>query len=355
MDIPYDKPATPYGVGGAQAAVPGASAAEVTATAQRAAGTMGGAPAAPAAGNVPFYNRPIAVPSWLKTAGGFGVRVMGPLGAAAGLTPIVKSAFENYAKAWTGGEGSSMAPDPAKPAATATAPAAAAPVADPALVGPDQETTGAANLRTANAAGFGAQSVGETALATGLTPRGTGGVRNEKTGRVTGITPAGFGARAADPNASVGPGAVYDNASAAGVMVGGGMRLKQIAGDNALHMAGAKLMLDQVVKGAEAQKNQAQAGNFGMRTTAAIEHLRANPGDYAAAGAIAAGRQPAAKNVFLPTMSADKVDVGNTGTGKINRVTVPAQVTESDIQKTMASNKLTREQVMKRLRDEGRM
>lgn len=343
MDIPFEGQFNGYGVGGAQpATAPAASGfdAEVSARAAQLR-TPASAPVAPSA---PVTGAPsrFPVPAWLKTAGGFGVRALGPIAAGAALGPVVQAAFEGGANLLAN-KGSDMSPNPARLNAAAPV-AAAAPAVESMPLGDDQVTMGQKNLATAMSPAFAQPATPKNAAVPAV---GTGFITNNQTGATTNIDSRGTGFGAAPRD--------YTGGNAAASFFQAGAHIRNIANNNAQEIARGNLGLKTLTGIAEAQKNTAQAGNFGVRTLAAQEHLKANPGDYAGAGAVAAGRAVPGKNVFMPTMSADKVDVGDTRTGGIHRVTVPAQINETDIQSTMKSRGMTREQVIKRLKDEGRM
>lgn len=342
--IPFDAPFGGYGVGpaptGAATANPASYADEVRArVAQLHAPAAGGAPAPTPAAAVtgaqpaPFYQRPVNVPSWLKTAGGFGMRVLRGAGVVGGVAtaaeyggPLLEFGAKAAANAYVGA-GSNMNPNPAVQAAQP--PATPAPAAEPALVGADQATMGANNLRVASQPGFGVAAAPSN---TAVPPRGTGFITNEQTGVTTNIDARGAAPAAAD----------YTPRSAAGRFFQAGAKIKQISGDNAQNLAGARLLLDSITKGAEANKNNAQAGNFGVRTQAAVEHLKTNPGDFAGAGAIASGRSAGAGNFVestttLPGKNGEISLIDKRG-GTVTKVLPSQRVTTANIDAYLRDN-----------------
>lgn len=186
---------------------------------------------------------------------------------------------------------------------------------------------------------------------TAVPPSGTGGFVNNATGAVTNLD-----TRVAGPGAEAGG---FVNRAAPGSLAsffGAAMNQKQIAATETRDLAKAKLAQEFALKLPGAMKDTAEAGNVSLRSQAAQAHLAANPGDYAGAAGIASGRiQPGDKHVFLPTMDGNKVDVGNKATGAIQRKTPLPQINEADILQTMKNNKMTREQVLARLKAEGKM
>lgn len=348
MDIPFEGQFNGYGVNpGAQAAAP---AVDASAAANRAArvGKFGAATVdameaagrAPANMSAPNLVTPptatgvsaaprFAVPSWLKTAGGFGAKLMRGFGVAGGLSaaaeyggPLLESAFKFGADKIAGATGSNMSPNPAVQAAQpAVAPVAAAPA--PHVSQWDENMgevdVGQKNLVTAMAPGFGAPTIAANALSTGVTPPGTGGVRNNQTGQVTGIAPSGYGAA---------PARDYTGGNAAASFFQAGAFLKNTADDNALAIARAKANSDAQAKGAEAGKHIAETRNLGIRSLAGVE--LAKTGDYGAAAAAAGGRSAGTGNVFHematapPDVRTGALSILNGRTGAITK-TVPTQ------------------------------
>lgn len=354
MDIPYDRPFGGYGVGvEAPPASPGSYADEVRARIKQihAPGATG-APTPPplAAGTAnagAFYNRPIPVPSWLKTAGGFGAKVLragGVVGGIAAASEYGGRALEfganAAANAYAAG-GSDMRPNPAVQAAQPAAPLPA-PAAEPLPTGPDQVSMGAANLRTAMSPAFANPATPEN---TAVPARGTGFIQNNQTGATTYIDSR----RAAAP-ASVD----YTGGNPAAAFFQAGARIKQISGDNAQNLAGAKLMLDTAVKGAEAGKHTAEARNLGIRGVLA-ERL-AEQGDFAGAAAASGGRAAPARSVLEPSMNPDPASpriVMDARTGKIQQKIAPPANIEEHIKADMAAKKLTRAQALQAYKDKG--
>lgn len=184
----------------------------------------------------------------------------------------------------------------------------------------------------------------------------------------TGMPVSGMGAIKVGSNPAIsvgaataapGPDAVAGFNAAPGSLAsfyGAGMNQKHEAAQGANQLAYSKLYNELLMKSSGMAKDSAEAANINARTKAAEEHLKKAPGDYATAGAIAAGRSvPGDSYVFRPTMDAGKIDVGDTRTGAVQRVAPKPQINEVDIAKTMQANKMTREQVVARLKAEGKM
>jgi hypothetical protein len=169
---------------------------------------------------------------------------------------------------------------------------------------------------------------------------GTGAIMNSRTGVVTNLDSRGAEPEPAAPRT----GRTANGLPDVGGFFGATAHLRQIAQDNALKTARAKMQLEYGNKAAQGAHYEAQATNENLRTAAAAAHLRAYPGDFAMAASIASGRiQPPDQKVFLPTMDQGKVDVGDRRSGAIERVSVQPRPTENDILADMkAINKATK-------------
>ncbi|MDZ4221828.1 MAG: hypothetical protein U1C18_03040, partial [Patescibacteria group bacterium] len=226
------------------------------------------------------------VPSWLKTAGGFGMKALragGVLGAAAATVPYaaegLKSLSEWAAGKWTQGEGSDMS----RPAGFGAAPAPTAASAAPPVVGApaetDQAAMGQANLRAAVSPQFAQPATPES---TAVPPPGTGFIRNNETGAVTYLD-----ARGAAPAPQR-----YVPRTAAGLFMQASDTLRQKTGQSLQQNAVNKWMLTAATQGAAADKNLAEAGIAQGKIDLARAYLKANPNDFPGAAAVLAGRSP---------------------------------------------------------------
>lgn len=356
MDIPFEGQFNGYGVNpGAQAAAP---AVDATAAANRAArvGKFGAATvdAMEAAGRAPanmaapnLVTPPtatgvsaaprFAVPSWLKTAGGFGAKLMRGFGVAGGLSaaaeyggPLLESAFKFGADKIAGATGSNMSPNPAVQAAQ-PAPVAA-PVAEIAPVGDDQVAMGQKNLATAMQPGFGGTATPDNTAVPAL---GTGFIKNNQTGAVTQIDSRGKGYGAAPVRDYTGgsPAASFFQASAF---------LKNNADNNALAIAQAKAGSDAVAKGAEAASHIATAENLRARNAVGAKMLAS--GDLAGAAGAFGGRGVGSGNVFhesttsLPGKNGEITTV-NARTNEVTRVTPKQPITMAEAIASAKKNK----------------
>lgn len=153
---------------------------------------------------------------------------------------------------------------------------------------------------------------------TGVPTFGTGAMVNNRTGAVT-----NFDSRAAIAAAPTAPAATsggWVGAFARGH--GAALEMKQVANDNTRKANAAKIGMEYNLKLPGALKDAAEAQNVAARTAAADAHLKANPGDFAGAGAIAAGRTPAG-DVYsgYPGIDGKTIDVLSKRTGAVQKVT----------------------------------
>lgn len=185
-------------------------------------------------------------------------------------------------------------------------------------------------------------------------PRGTGFIRNNTTGAVTNI----------DSRAS--PEFLAANAPASTRAPQGFtealLNLKQITGDNALKVTQSKAAAADLAARGTAARGAAALQTSDLSARLAAAHLQANPGDIAGASAILHGRSQGGTAPFrestttLPDVKTGAITTIDARTGKAQRVIpTPPVPTEADIQATMKSNKMSREQVIARLKQEGRM
>ena len=173
---------------------------------------------------------------------------------------------------------------------------------------------------------------------------GMGAFRNNRTGVVTNLDtrdPAGFGAA---------PGAPAGYADLMG---------RAFAGKMQMQMEGNRQKAEQALalKSPEAFKNMAEAQAVQMRVTEA-QRAKARGASEAEIASILAGRNVGVvSDAFTsqPTLDPNKIDVTNKHTGEVKRITPMPQITEADIQHTMQINKMSRDQVVARLKLEGKM
>jgi hypothetical protein len=115
-----------------------------------------------------------------------------------------------------------------------------------------------------------------------------------------------------------------------------------------------KLLVEAGAKGASATEALAKSENERMRTQAALQHLRDNPGDYAGAAAVSAGRsQGMGANTFMPSTTGNDVIIGNRRTGASEIQTPTRFVTEANISATMTARKMTRAQAIAAYKQQG--
>lgn len=282
-------------------------------------GEAAAAAPAPAAGSTPFYNKPISVPQGVKTLARKGLGVLGrATPAAAAITSVVpgaellKSLSEAAANAYVG-----------KPGVVATV--------------------------DRGAAGFGAKPKPVAAPGAGAaTPDLTPDQREAalEVGRIQAQREA---------NAQLAMQPAYAPRTAVGGFYGAAMGLKQISGDNALNTSRSKLLLDAITKGAAARKDTAEADLLGVRGSE-VARARAAGASPSEISAIASGRSTGPVFTGIPNLTGgvDVLQTRGAGAGAVRRVTPKADIAEADIQATMTANKMTREQVLARLRAEGR-
>lgn len=342
-------------------------------------------PAAPKLGAVP------AQPSMpARFAAAFKRRLGDAIGAVA-HNPIANAAGEFASTYW---DGNGMMP--AASAASAPKPVATTPLTD-------QPDYAAGFTPPAAAPALGAMPAVAPMTAagirgTGVPTPGTGAFVNNRTGAVTNLDTREVGPNAGpmvdaatyDRMRGFAPRSVsadrYNPTTAAGSFFQAGADMKTRANTEAAQLTNAKLLYD-VAKtqgtnrvtmrgqdltadtaraklGAEAGLRTAQtlehgakAENEATRTAAAQAYLRANPGDYAGAAGIASGRPlPTDKFGAMPSMTGNDVITYDKSGKNPPRIQTPLRpVSEADIQTTMKNNKMTREQVLARLKYEGKM
>jgi hypothetical protein len=171
-------------------------------------------------------------------------------------------------------------------------------------------------------------------------------VRNNTTGALTAVS---------GPEVPITRGR-YQPATAAGGFFQAIAGLKNIAGDNTSKRANTKLLIDQITKGASASRDRSEGTLADIRATLAGEILKKG-GTPAEAAAATTGRSAGASNAyeFIPGLDPSKINVGDKRTGIVTTRTAQPPVTEQAIADTMKARKMTREQVLARLKAEGRM
>ena len=142
--------------------------------------------------------------------------------------------------------------------------------------------------------------------------------------------------------------------------IGAALRLKQVVGDNTLKVAQAKADATALAARGTAARGVAALLTAQNSEAAAAEHLRLNPGDYRGARAVAAGRAEGGTPFRESTTSMPgkdgRINIIDARTGAVQAVIPKAPPpSEADIQATAKANKMTREQVIARLKQEGRM
>lgn len=299
------------------------------------------APAALPSRALPWYNRPLPIPPWLSKIGR-GARVLGrgagPVGVGLLAAEAGKFGLETMANIVAGkptvegtverGRAGFGAIEPAAVAPATVAPAAAV----PATVAPARPALDAEQI------------LGERYF---QPPSGTGAIR-------FGRRPA----RVIDTRTSPETTPSYAGPRGVGGFVGDLLRLKQISGASALRTARARAASADLAARGTAARGAAALQTSELSAQLAAEYLRANPGDVAGAAAVLHGRsEGAGDNVFFPGIGPqDPTIVGSRRTGAVKKVIpTPPAPTEADIQATMKANKLSREQVIARLKQEGRM
>lgn len=167
-------------------------------------------------------------------------------------------------------------------------------------------------------------------------------------------TPGNVGAaQAIYAPGEAGPGAVSVSAPGrrglpdVGAFFGATAHLRNIAQDNALKAAAAKVQLEYGPKAATAENER-------LRTQLAIQHLLENPGDTAGAAAVAAGRsQGVGAYSTIPSITGNDVITTNRRTGEANIQTPKRFATEQHVSADMANRKMTRAQVISAYEKQG--
>ena len=181
---------------------------------------------------------------------------------------------------------------------------------------------------------------------------GTGAIRNNRTGVVTTI----------DSRDTGGSGTVIDNATGAvsradgsvGSYLGAVMNQRRAAQTRAERLATEKLRVEGLGKGATAAHSVAQANREALQTAAARAHLEQNPGDFAGAAAVAAGRVlPRDVYTTLPSTTGNDVITTNRASGAVEIVTPKRYVSEDNITASMTARKLTRAQAIAAYKAQG--
>lgn len=173
---------------------------------------------------------------------------------------------------------------------------------------------------------------------------GTGAFMNNSTGAVTNLD-----TRPTGPEAPVYP--QYPMGSWANGM---GALMNIHREQAAASGAAAKYKIDTEF-GAGSDK-QASANKTRAETASIMERQRlaaAEPDPIKRAAILAGHTPPVDQHVFLPTMDANKVDVGTKATGAVQRVTVQPKLTEENIQASMKGQKMSREQVLAAYKTKG--
>ena len=266
----------------------------------------------------PFYKRPIQIPEGLKSAGRGAMKLLGrgagPLAVAGSVLPaaeLLKAASEAAANAYVG------PPSVQATVARGRAGYGAAPKPAPTLeAGPAAAPAQTEDQRAA------ALEVGRLQAAREALVQAA----------QVGTTPGNF----------------------AGQFTGAVLGLKAETGRAVQQTARDKLMQDLFTKLPGMRKSDAETTNLQSRQALAAA-ARASGASAAEVSAILAGRATGDRFSGFPTMTGDQIDVLNWGTGAVQRVKSKVQVFEGDIQATMKANKLTREQVLTRLKEEGRL
>jgi len=266
----------------------------------------------------PFYKRPIQIPEGLKSAGRGAMKLLGrgagPLAVAGSVLPaaeLLKAASEAAANAYVG------PPSVQATVARGRAGYGAAPKPAPTLeAGPAAAPAQTEDQRAA------ALEVGRLQAAREALVQAA----------QVGTTPGNF----------------------AGQFTGAVLGLKAETGRAVQQTARDKLMQDLFTKLPGMRKSDAETTNLQSRQALAAA-ARASGASAAEVSAILAGRATGDRFSGFPTMTGDQIDVLNRGTGAVQRVKPKVQVSEGDIQATMKANKLTREQVLTRLKEEGRL
>lgn len=141
-----------------------------------------------------------------------------------------------------------------------------------------------------------------------------------------------------------------------GSYVGALMNQRQRGLTEERNLAKRKLEVDAIGKGATAAAAAAKAQQDAFTTQAAQEHLRRNPGDYAGAAAVAAGRvlpRDTFSVPFPPLSETGPVTVLNKGTGALEKRQPAQYVTEANINASMAARRMTRAQAIEAYRAQG--
>lgn len=324
--------------------------------------------AAPAAGSTPFYNRPIAVPSWLKSAGRF-VGKAGALGAIAqaGYTggTMLKNFFEPQANP--------NAPNPNLGPAIQGDVAAAGGTknyitrlgAKPENQGPNgmldpvagrfpnawDEGKGGLNIEAGmGPIGFGAAPKAPDWQAAPLPAANT--YREIPGNGPNSVKPGIGGVRGVGNTEVVGTPDVNNVGNIAGNWVGSMIGLKQIAGDNANKLAAAKLGNESNLKSAQANEANAKAGHASISSVLAAAHLKANPNDLAGAAAILSGRSQGVGHPTIPMGGVgmnplkDPSLVFDPKTQTTKLVYPTQKISDANIKASMAERGMTREQAI---------
>lgn len=328
--------------------------------------------ASPASASTPFYNRPIAVPPWLKSAGRF-IGKAGALGAVAeaGYTggTALKNFFEPPANpaapnpnlapefrnvvASAGGTNKYVAGLGAKPE---NANGMTAPVAGRFPSTFENGPLGAAVTAPVASGGFGAVPAPSWQPAT--LPRDN--TYRETPGNDFGNVKRGIGGvRGVGNTEVVGTPDVNNVGNTAGNFFGAMIGLKQIAGDNATKIATSKANTAAVTARANAYKDTA-AGNL---SSASLELAqRVMNGDPTAAQAAAAlhgrisGGQFTVPMNAMPDPKTGAMPVLNRGSGAITQVTPSIKATDQHVKDTLAAHPelKTRAAAIKALKATGR-
>lgn len=149
---------------------------------------------------------------------------------------------------------------------------------------------------------------------------GFGAFRNNRTGVVTNI-----GSAEAAPVRGAG---TYQPQSPEAMFFGGAMRQKRAAAQETREMAVNKMLMDYGLKIPSMEKDIAQTANERLRTQAALEYGKMNPGAWDTMAAIASGRvQPRERVVAFPSLQpGGPVTYANTATLETTDVAPRARV-----------------------------
>lgn len=159
---------------------------------------------------------------------------------------------------------------------------------------------------------------------------GMGAIRNTRTGAVTSLD-------SGVPRTASGAAPLHPVAS----FFGAGMELRARANQQAAGERQAKVVADLLAKGPQAERDTAAAANERVRTAAAEAHLKANPGDFGGAAAIAAGRAVPTDRFTVPVTAMPDPKTGatpvlNTARGTMQMVTPTKGVfTKADLEANM--------------------